>query len=333
MFLKLYRKIALATYERYAFIRKNNARKAIAYKKKMGYNSEYSPSSIPISELANQLENANIRRSDTVFIRTSLSAAMAFEGGVQAFLKTLMDYFSPNGTLVMSSYTFNRSPILFLADNPLFDAQKSTDQLSLVNEFFRRTPGVFRSIHPTHSVCAFGKKAEWIVSDHHKSEFCYAPDSPFARLYDLGAKEISIGVYPTSLTLHHIEQFIPKNIPGYHDLEIPIMCRLILNGEEVRKTFKDTDTFASYNSNYDVFAETEAEPQKHFFGEELDFYVLDLRKQLAAMKKLVEQKKYWHTEPSKIKNFILKNIIKPLVLAAFFNKKDGILYPVKEPSK
>ncbi|MBI9112695.1 AAC(3) family N-acetyltransferase [Maridesulfovibrio ferrireducens] len=333
MFLNIYRKLALAAYSRYGVIRKKNSRKAMEHKRNIGYNLDYAPGSIPVSEISDQLTNAGILSTDTVFVRISLSAGLAFEGGVQAFLKALMDYFTPNGTLVMSSYTFNKSPILFLADNPFFDSKTTTDQLSLVNELFRRTPGVLRSIHPTHSVCAFGKNAKWIVADHHKSEYCYSPNSPFARLYELGAKEISIGVYPTSISFHYIEQFVPKHIPGYQDLDTPIMCRLKINDEEIRKPFKDTDGFAYYRSNYDVFIGTKAQPQKHFFGQNLDFYTLDLPDQLNAMKILVEQKQYWHTEPSKLKNFIFKKIIKPMILKAFFNKKDGILYPVKEPAK
>ncbi len=330
MFLKVYRNLALAAYNKYASVRKDNARKAMEYKKKIGYNSEYTPGIIPISEISRQLDEAGIKRSDTAFVRVSLSAAAGFEGGPQAFLKEIMNYFESNGTLVMSSYTFNKSPILFLAENPLFDPDKSTDQLSLVNELFRRSKGVVRSIHPTHSVSAFGKNAQWIISEHHKSQDCYASKSPFAKLYELNAKEISIGVYPTSLTLHYIEQFVPKNVPGFHDLATPIMCRLFLDGKESHIPFKDTDTFAAYISNYDVFTGTDAQPQKHFFGKELDFYTIDLPQQLLAMHDLVKTKKYWHTEPSKIKNFILQKIIKPLVLLAFFNRTDGILYPVKE---
>ncbi|WP_291329264.1 AAC(3) family N-acetyltransferase [Desulfovibrio sp. UCD-KL4C] len=332
MLLNFYRKIVRTVYAKYAPIRANKARQALNRKKRAGYNLNYSQGSISTTEIAKQLKKANILPSDTVFVRISLSAAMAFEGGVKAFLKELMDYFTPDGTLVMSSYTFNKSPILFLADNPLFDPKTSIDQLNLVSELFRRTAGVLRSIHPTHSVCAFGKNAEWIVAEHHNSSNCYGPNSPFARMYALEAKELSIGVYPTSISFHYIEQFVPKNIPGYHDLETPIMCRLLIDKKEINTPFNDTDAFAFYKANYDIFTGTDAQPQKFFFGQTLDFYSLDLHKQLNAMKKLVQQKKYWHTEPSKLKNFFLKKIVKPMILLAFFNKKNGILYPDKEPT-
>lgn len=333
MITHLYRKSVRKLYDRYTPIRRKKARQAMEYKKAQGFNQEYAPGSIPVSEIPEKLEATGIRRDDTVFVRISLSAASAFEGGVTAFLKEIMDYLTPEGTLVMSSYTFDKSPILFLADSPLFDPEKSTDRLNLVSELFRRTPGVLRSIHPTHSVCAYGKNAQWIVADHHKSEFCYGPDSPFARLYDLNAKEISIGVYPTSLTLHYIEQFVPENVPGFQDLKTPILCRIVVDGKEVKKPFRDTDSFADYTANYQVFEGTDAQPEKHFFGKNLDFHILDLNRQIKAMRRLVEEKKYWHTEPSRLKNIILKYLIKPLVLLAFFDRRNGVLHPLQEDNR
>jgi len=327
MLLKLYRKLAHAAYQKYAPQRAAKAKKAIDYKKDHGFNDSYASGTLSVSALHEGFQNAGLLSTDTIFIRTSLAAANAFEGGVPAYLKALMEYFK-DGNIMMSSYTFNKSPVMYLADNPLFDPAKSMDQLNLVSEFFRRQPDTYRSIHPTHSVVAWGKDARWLTADHHKSSFCYAPDSPFARLFELGAKEISVGVYPTSITFHYVEQFMGAEVPCFQDMETPIISRVVVDGKEEQLPFRETDSFAVYDAFYDVFEGTPAEPIKHFFAGEVDFYTMDLCDRLQAMKDLAAAGKHWHTEPSKAKNFVLKNIVKPLVLAAFYEKKDGELHPV-----
>lgn len=330
MILSLYRKLAYWAYDKYTPQRARKADKETRYKQSRGYNQSFETGSIDPIIIAPSLAEQGLKPSDTVFVRTSLTAANAFKGGVVAYLKALMDYFK-DGNIVMASYTFDKGPVMFLADNPLFDPDKTVDRLNLVSEFFRRLPDVKRSIHPTHSLVAWGKDAEWLVADHHKSDFCYGPDSPVARLYQLDAKELSVGVYPTSVSYHYVEQFIPENAPGFHDLKTPIMCRIMINGEEKILPFKETDAFARYLAHYKVLKDTEAQPRKHLFDGKLDFYTLNLNKQLATMKDLVAQKVYWHTEPSRIKNIIFRNVIEPLILLAFFDKRDNALYPVKRP--
>ncbi|WP_319763604.1 AAC(3) family N-acetyltransferase [Maridesulfovibrio sp.] len=330
MLLSLYRKLAYWAYEKYTPQRARKAAVEASYKQSRGYNQSFETGSIDPAIIAPSLAEQGLKPSDTIFIRTSLTAASAFRGGVVAYLKALMEYFK-DGNIVMASYTFDKGPIMYLAENPLFDPDKTVDRLNLVSEFFRRQPDVYRSIHPTHSLVAWGKDASWLVADHHKSDFCYAPDSPVARLYHLNAKELSVGVYPTSVSYHYVEQFIPKNAPGFHDLDIPIMCRVMIDGKEELLPFKETDAFARFQAHYKVLKGTDAQPQKHLFDNKLDFYTLDLNKQLATMKDLVASKRYWHTEPSRLKNIIFKNVIKPLILLAFFDKRNNALYPVKGP--
>lgn len=198
---------------------------------------------------------------------------------------------------------------------------------------FRRYPGVKRSIHPTHSLVAFGSKADWIVRDHHKSPECYGPDSPFARLYELKTKEISIGTAPTSISFHYVEQFMDKSDPGFTDLENPIMCRVKVDEEVVSLPFTATDTFAAYEGKYSkqVLSGTAASPQIFTFeGSKLNLYVTSLDEHLEAMLTLAREGNFWYKDECKLKHFFLSKIVKPFALLAFYEKKDGILYPVKK---
>lgn len=333
MIASITRKSINLLYSMYSPIRRYRAQNVMRIKKSQGFNNEYTKNSIPISEIPNKLNDAGINRGDTVFMRCSTSAAQAFNGGPIAFLKELIKYLTPDGTLVMDAYTFDKSPIMYLAKNPVFDARKTIAKVSLISELFRRIPGVKRSIHPTHSLCAIGKNADWILSDHHTSSFCYDIDSPVARLINLKAKEVSIGVYPTSLIFHYIEQFCPEGAPIYSDLKTPLMCRVVIDEHEEIRPFKVTDHFAVYHGNYEVFKGTEAEPQRFFFGDYLDFYTCDLSDRNDAMKDLISQGRYWLYNKHKILNMFMKHVVKPIMIYAYFNEVDGKLYPIEKGKK
>ncbi|WP_320171761.1 AAC(3) family N-acetyltransferase [Maridesulfovibrio sp.] len=329
MLINLYRKIVFKAYDMYAPIRERKSRKIMALKKKLGFNRIYEQNLISIEELQSSLESSGLKSNDTVFIRASLSAAQSIKGGVPAFLDGLKSYFS-EGTIMMSSYTFDKSPIMYLATNPLFDPKTSLDRLNLVSEFFRRSPDVKRSIHPTHSVVVWGKDAHWFVKDHHKSSFCYDINSPFAKLYLRNAKELSFGVFPTSLSYHFIEQFVSQGYPTYRDFDTPVMCRVVVDGNEEILPFKVTDAFRAIHDRGDMIVGTDAEPQKHEISSHLDYYIFDLAPQLEALKEIIRNCGSYHYITNHFLDFVLKYIVEPLVLTAYYNKKNGKYYPVKE---
>ncbi len=75
-----------------------------------------------------------------------------------------------------------------------------------------------RSSHPTHSVCAFGSRAEWFVAGH---ELCATPcgiGSPYDKLVQACGYILLIGVgHESSTTMHYIEELaeVPWHIqPG-----------------------------------------------------------------------------------------------------------------------
>ncbi|SDK52466.1 aminoglycoside 3-N-acetyltransferase [Maridesulfovibrio ferrireducens] len=333
MLKKTYQYLFMLAYRYYGPLRKRKASMMMKSKQSSGFNLPVDVGGISNRKLFQALERAGVQAGGTLFIRTSLSAASAFEGGVVGYLNALKEYLTPSGNLVMSSYTFSKSPLMTLADNPLFAPESSIDQLNLVSEFFRRQSDVYRSIHPTHSVSAWGKDAQWITKDHHTSSFCYAEVSPFAKLYALDANEVSIGVFPTSLSYHYIEQYLPVGQPGFRDLPCPVMCRIVVDGNERTMPFNVTDTFTSILRISETFEGTNAEPISYKISDNLDMYIHNLNKQLGALKDIVKEKGSIHYVTSPCKDLFLRKIIKPMVLNAVFNKKDGVLYPVKEPSK
>jgi aminoglycoside 3-N-acetyltransferase len=81
-----------------------------------------------------------------------------------------------------------------------------TREMGVVAELFRTWPGALRSSHPTYSFSAVGPSANKIV-DGHELDFALGEGSPLARLYELGAKVLLVGVDYHSNTSFHLAEY------------------------------------------------------------------------------------------------------------------------------
>lgn len=90
-----------------------------------------------------------------------------------------------------------------------------TNTMGAVAEMFRKWPGSIRTNHPARSVCAWGKHAEYLTSEHTLSNI-FGEGSPIAKLYELDAKVLLIGVgYDKNTSIHLAD--VRANYPGKHD--------------------------------------------------------------------------------------------------------------------
>ena len=96
----------------------------------------------------------------------------------------LEEYILPEGTLLMPAFPFGTDFFGYIKNNRTYDVRKTPSRAGLITDMFRRMPGVVRSMHPTHSVCAKGKMATWFVETHHKSPMPFGPHSPFSKLIE-----------------------------------------------------------------------------------------------------------------------------------------------------
>ncbi len=105
-------------------------------------------------------------------------------------------------------------------------------------ETFHRVPGVLRSHHPMVSHLAFGPKAAVIVQDHSLADG-FGEQSPLARLHDLDATVVLIGVgHANNTTLHLAEH--RSSWPGkQHSTQ---GAPLLVDGIRTWVTFDDLDS-------------------------------------------------------------------------------------------
>jgi hypothetical protein len=110
-----------------------------------------------------------------------------------------------------------------------FDVRRTPSQMGLVTELFRRSPGVTRSLHPTHSVCALGPVATELLATHHLSEWACGKLSPFGIMGRHQTTILGLGTeYYRSLTqVHAMEEVLADRFPVPREPEEPVHVELV----------------------------------------------------------------------------------------------------------
>lgn len=149
--------------------------------------------------LQRDLQNLDLRPTDTVLIHSSMRSIGPVEGGADAVLDVLMDYFSL-GTLVLPTHTWATHNHQGQRD---FDIQNTPCCVGILPELFRRRTGVLRSVHPTHSVAAFGAGAgEFVQGEAFVHSPC-AREGCWGKLLDRRAKILMVGCDLRCMTFFH----------------------------------------------------------------------------------------------------------------------------------
>ncbi len=141
-----------------------------------------------------------------------------YSGNIQELLAELMAFCGPNRTFAMPAFILGApeyDPIKYYRRVGKFDVRRSISEMGLMTESFRRKPGVRRSLHPTHSICALGPLAEELTAKHHLAVTQKGKNSPFEFMAKRKTAILGIGVeYYRSLTqLKSVEDLLEDDFP------------------------------------------------------------------------------------------------------------------------
>ena len=135
------------------------------------------------------LSELGIKSCDTVMMHTSMRAIGGVEGGCDGLIDAFIEYLS-DGLFLIPTHTWanvNR-------EHPIYDVRSSEPcigALPTVAAF--RKDGV-RSLHPTHSITAFGKRAEEFLKGEETASTPCSEGGAWRRLYDEDAWILLVGV-------------------------------------------------------------------------------------------------------------------------------------------
>ena len=155
-------------------------------------------------DLISDLRAMGLKPTDAVMMHSSMKAIGAVEGGADTVLDALMEYFAP-GLLMLPTHTWAQMN----AQYNVFDPAKEPSNLGLLPNMFRQRAGVVRSLHPTHSIAAYGPDAAAYVAGEEKSRTPCAPEGCWGRLREIGAKILLVGVtHARNTYIHAVEEML-----------------------------------------------------------------------------------------------------------------------------
>ena len=174
--------------------------------------------------LAADLRRLGLLSGDVVLVHAGMRRIGRVAGDAAAVVAALVDAIGSEGTLVVPTHTADNSDtssthlsqigglspdqiLRFRAEMPPFDpATTASTGMGRLAEQVRTSPGAIRSTHPQTSFAALGPLAGNLMSGHridcHLGEF-----SPLARLYEVSARILLLGVGYDACTAFHLAEY------------------------------------------------------------------------------------------------------------------------------
>ena len=140
---------------------------------------------------------------EALMVHSSLSTCGHFTEGPADIIAALRD---TCGTLCLPTHSYTY-PLQIGERAPLFDAAVTPSKNGALTEFFRKQPGVLRSIHSTHSLAAAGPLAGMMTGDHHGHDSPTGFGTPYSRLVHRRSAALMFGVHFHYYTFFHTAEF------------------------------------------------------------------------------------------------------------------------------
>jgi aminoglycoside 3-N-acetyltransferase len=160
------------------------------------------------------LRRLGIARGDTVLVHSSFDAFEGFTGKASDVLAVLGNILGPQGTLLVPTMPFTGTALAYAQADPVFDVLRTPSRMGLLTELFRRSPGVLRSLHPTHAVAASGARAAQMIAGHESAQTPCGVGSPYHKLLECDGRILLLGTDISALTFFHtLEEILEQELP------------------------------------------------------------------------------------------------------------------------
>ena len=155
-----------------------------------------------------------VRPGQPLLVHSSFDRFAGFSGKVSDVIAALQRAVGEEGILMMPTMPFMGSAVAWAREHPRVDLRREPSRMGLISEAFRRSPGVVRSVHPTHPVALWGRDAgEWAAGHPLATSPC-GRGSPYFRLLECGGDVLLLGARITDLTLFHtLEELLEPRMP------------------------------------------------------------------------------------------------------------------------
>ncbi len=205
-------------------------------------------------ELKNMIKEMGIEFTDTLFIHSSMKAIGEVVGGADTVLDSFMEYLE-NGLLILPTHTWaNMSE-----SHNVYDPKKEPSCVGVLTNLFMKREGVVRSLHPTHSVAAYGKdNIEYIKGEEEITTPC-GIGGCYDRLRERNAKILLLGVNHSRNTfIHCVEEIL--QVPERFT-EKPVLFKIVMPDGSI----KESMVYRHYNRTTAHISETYTKLEQAFY--------------------------------------------------------------------
>lgn len=165
------------------------------------------------AELKKQFIDLGIKEGMSLLVHSSLRRVGPVEDRADGIIDTLLDILGDQGTLMMSAVSGNVN-----WEQPVFHPKYTPATVGTLPNIFRQREGVLRSLHPVHSIVAYGTKAKFFTDGHLEANTPWSPDSPYGKLMRNDGFILFLGVdFEFNTCMHALE--IEARVPGMHTKE------------------------------------------------------------------------------------------------------------------
>ena len=229
-----------------------------------------------------------IKEGETILVHASMKA-LGTKETPETVLNTLQAALGDDGTLLLPALTYeNVTP-----EHPVFDADKTVPCIGLLPRTFWKMPGVVRSVHPTHSVCARGKRAAELTALHGEDITPVGKNSPFMKLPEIGGRLLFIGeVLDCCTFMHGVEERF-----GTDYVLTKEKIRYVVNGEEkymYGHDFKGWET--TYRRVKEILDPAKNEIVTGKIGD-ATCYLIDAKALLKRAEEKLQENQHWFVVP------------------------------------
>lgn len=236
------------------------------------------------------IDRLGLKSGDFVFVQHSLGN-LNLDFNANEFVEMLKERIGNSGNIVMQGTSFLGRAAKYLESKPIFDVDFAPCRLGLLGEIFRRSEGVYRSIHPIGSVCVWGKDAEQLAGLLCK-DYGVGTESIYGYGDTVNAKIVGLGVDINSMApMHYVEYLAKDHYPIFTKRKYPVTVKC--NNEEI--------TWETYAYNPKLCRKWRGilntlvllDPRGRFIANNRVYYCFTFKTLKDASQRLMKQKTYF----------------------------------------
>ena len=194
--------------------------------------------------LLDNLKNMGLKPTDTIMVHSSMKAIGPVEGGADTVVDAFMEYFK-DGLFMTPTHTWAQMSVEY----SLFDPKEEPACVGIIPNIFRQREGVVRSLHPTHSIAAYGPRAAVYIEGEDEVTTPCQPSGCWSRLLDEDAKILMLGcTHIRNTFIHAVEEMleVPERLT-----EKPVDFQIKMPDDSI----KEVSVHRHYNRHTDHISE------------------------------------------------------------------------------